>query len=212
MRFIRDHKVWTALISLAFGCVIVTLSAHAVILREAAQLWIVSDSLEKPTNAIVVLDGWFDQRARAAAALYKLGYGRDILILHAKLENGSPDKGKSSPIMAELSRALLINLGVPEGAVIDVPGQASSTYEEAEFVSNLIRVTGAKSLIIPTNLFHTRRVKWTYNKLFHDKGIKVTVRPILPLTYSPETWWQSGQGRSEFAWEILAYLYYRIRY
>lgn len=212
MRFIRYHKVLTAIISLVFGCVVVTLAATPVVLQEAADLWIVSDALDTPADAIVVLGGGFDRRPHAAADLYKRGLGREIWITHAASAASSPKNVRSSPSTEELTRALLINLGVPEAAIVDVPGEASSTYKEAELVSNLIGATNIKSLIIPTDPLHTFRVKWTYKKLLSDKGIKVTVRPIFQHTNSLERWWKSPQDRNYFADEVVKYIYYRIRY
>lgn len=207
MRFIRNHKVWTVLISLAVGCVVIILASYPFVLRKAADLWIVSDTLDKPADAIVVLGGGIDYRPRAAADLYKQGFGKQVWITHAKPENSAP-----GPNAAELSRIFLIKLGVPEAAIVDVPGQASSTYEEAELVSNLIRATGGKSLIIPTDLFHTFRVKWIFTKLVGDRGIKVTVRPISSGVNSPEHWWQSASAIIYFKDEVVKYLYYRLKY
>jgi uncharacterized SAM-binding protein YcdF (DUF218 family) len=165
-----------------------------------------SDSLEKPADAIVVLGGGYDRRLRAAVALYKRGMGKEIWIIHAKEQAGA------SQSEAKFSRALLVNLGMPESAMVDVPGEASSTYEETELVSHLLSATGIKSLIIPTDPFHTVRVKWAFTKLVGDRGIKVIVRPIFMNINSPGQLGEDAQSRTEFAKEVAKYLYYRIRY
>ena len=138
--------------------------------------------------------------------------GREIWITHAKGDDLSPKIGPSSPSEADLNNTLLIKLGVPYGAIVNLPGQASSTYEEAELVSSWKGTTGEKNLNIPTDPFHTLRVKWIFNKLVVAKGNKVTVRPIPSGVYSPERWWQSSDGRSYFRDEVVKYIYYQFRY
>ncbi|MFZ0845848.1 MAG: YdcF family protein [Pseudolabrys sp.] len=205
MRIIRDHKVSTALI--AVGCVVAVLARYQFVLQQAAALWIVSDALERPADAIVVLGGGLDYRPRAAADLFIQGRGAAIWITHGKMENGP-----AADEAADLTRSILVKFGVPDAAIVDIPGRASSTYEEAKLVSEWIGVAGGKTLVIPTDPFHTRRAKWILARLVAPGGNSVIVRPISPGTYSPDFWWQIAAGRTGFANEVVKYFYYRVRY
>ncbi len=207
MRLIPDRKTPAALFVLLIGIVVIVFAAHRLVLQQAAKLWIVSDPLDKPADAIVVLGGGLESRSYAAADLYRRGLGREVWITHGKSENGAPELKGADP-----TRAMLVKFGVPEAAIVDVPGQASSTYEEAKFVSNWTRIVDKRNLIIPTGPFHTHRVKWIFDKLVGLKGIKIVVRPIYSSTISPDTWWQSAEGRTDFSNEVTKYLYYRFRY
>src|SRR5215472_11685703 len=86
------------------------------LLREAADLWVVSDPLTH-ADAIVVLGGNYQTRAPAAADLYRRGLANKVLVSH-----GSD---------CESNRAALLKLGVPASAVETFGKTQKSTREEA---------------------------------------------------------------------------------
>ena len=67
-------------------------------------------------------------------------------------------------------------------------------------------------LIIPTELFSTRRVRWIFGRELRSIGAVVIVDSVPPLEYGPDDWWQHEQGVVSFQNEVLKYLYYRMKY
>jgi len=172
------------------------LAKHAALLRGAASWWVVSDCLNESADAIVVLGGGFETRPDAAADLYKRGLGNRIIVVDSE-----------NPTFEKLQK-----LGVPTAFLIKLGSDASSTYEEAFSVLNWAETNGAKDIVVPTDFFHTRRVRWIFSKVFGATGIRVKVIAINQLNYSKDDWWQYKKGWTAFQTEIIKYLFYRVKY
>src|SRR5262249_40650775 len=130
-RWVR-HAGQLALILTFFALIFaVAWAARASILRGVADLWVVSDDTDK-ADAIVVLGGGVGARPFVAADLYKRGLAQQILIANVR-----PDpvaELKIVPPETDLTRQVLIRLGVPPAAIIEFGAGVSSTYEEARAI------------------------------------------------------------------------------
>jgi len=171
--------------------------ARASILRGVADRWVISDPLER-ADGIVVLGGRIDVRPSAAADLYKRGFASRILI---------------APNQTALTRQLLLKLGVPAEAIVEFGDEVSSTYEEARAVLEWAKSSGAKSVIIPTELFPTRSVRWTFRHIVAPAGVRIIVHAIIkPPGYGVENWWKDESGLTGFKNEVIKFVYYRLKY
>ena len=74
------------------------------------------------------------------------------------------------------------------------------------------RQTRANSVIIPTEDFHPRRVRWLFRKMLAPGPATVEVEPIANPEYSTSNWWQTEAGLVTFQNEVIKYLYYRFKY
>jgi len=180
---------------------------YKVLLRDLANFWVVSDNLNKPADAIVVLGGNLETRPRAAADLYLRGMGKLILIVNP--QNGGQEMG---PTMQDRAFAEVHKLGVPTASIVSLRDGVSNTYEEARSILGWAKTNNAKTIIVPTDLFHTRRVSWIFGKELDEAGIGVNVQAIKQPNYTRANWWQNMDGRAAFISEILKYLFYRVRY
>jgi uncharacterized SAM-binding protein YcdF (DUF218 family) len=182
--------------------VAVAWTARASILRGMAERWAISDPLER-ADGIVVLGGRTDVRASAAADLYKRGFASRILLA----------KTMRDPLETTVTRKLLLKLGVPAEAIVEFGDKLSSTYEEARAVLEWAKSSGAKSVIIPTELFPTRRVRWTFRHEVAPAGVRIIVHAIIkPPGYEVENWWKKESGLIDFRNEVIKFVYYRLRY
>jgi uncharacterized SAM-binding protein YcdF (DUF218 family) len=182
---------------------------HAQILRQLAGWWVVSDDLAH-ADAIVVLGGDLDVRPFAAAALYKRGFADKVLLSNVLM--GRAERLGLIPSHTELNRELLLKLGVPETAIMTVGKDNSNTFEEAEAVRAWSLQSGAKSVIVPTELFAARRTRWIFDRQLNRSGVAVIVRPFPPSEYRLWDWWRNRHGLIDFNNEVLKYLYYRAEY
>jgi len=179
------------------------------LLRGLAGWWIVDDPLVK-ADAIVVLGGGLDTRPFLAARLFSNGYAPKILVMNAKI-SPSQELGITVP-EAELTKQILTRQAVPSECIVTIGNQVSSTYEEAMAVHDWLKISGARRIIVPTDLFHTRRVSWLFRKKLKDSHAEVCVTSIQCPRYAPSNWWQHEEGLVNFQNEVIKSIFYRLRY
>lgn len=196
-------------LAILLGCLIVAWSERDLLLRDVAELWVVSDHVA-PADAIAVLGGGLDVRPFLAAELYKNGLAKIILVADAKL--GPVDRLGILPSHSELNRKVLIKLGVPQQVVIGFGHEVSNTFEESQALAVWAKGAGAHSIIIPTELFPSRRQRWILNRELAPVGGHVLIDAHDPLDYTINDWWRHEQGVIDFQNEVMKYLYYRLRY
>jgi uncharacterized SAM-binding protein YcdF (DUF218 family) len=184
-------------------------AARTSILRESAVLWTVSDPLER-ADAIAVLGGGVDLRPFLAADLYKKGLAHKILVANVKL---SPiEKLGIVPRHTDLNREVLLKLGVPQEAIVGFGSDVSSTFDESRALAVWAKDTRAHTIIVPTELFPSRRQRWILNYELGPIGARAIIDAHKPLEYDIDDWWQHEEGLIDFQNEVIKYLYYRLRY
>ena len=60
------------------------------------------------------------------------------------------------------ARQVLLKLGVPETAIQMLGTNVTSTRDEALALKAWVMANNAHSVVIPTDLFHTRRARWIF--------------------------------------------------
>jgi len=182
---------------------------RAPLLTGLANAWIVNDPLAK-ADAIVVLGGGLETRPFEAARLYHDGLAPRILLMDVKL-TPTTKLGITSP-EKDLTRQVLLKQEVPDSACITVGHGVASTYDESRTVRAWLVTNHASRIIIPTDLFHTRRVRWLFHKELKGTGTTVTVRAVAPTEYSASNWWTHEEGLIAFQNEVIKDLYYHLKY
>ena len=179
------------------------------LLRGAANHWIVNDPLAK-ADVIVVLGGGLETRPLEAARLYHQGLAPKILLMNPK--PAPTEELGLTAAEVETARQVLLKKDVPASAIALTGDKVSSTYEESVAVRNWARTNGVKRVIIPTDIFHTRRVRWLFGKQLGPSGIQVEVEAVPAREYTAADWWQHEQGVVAFQNEVLKWAYYRLKY
>jgi uncharacterized SAM-binding protein YcdF (DUF218 family) len=119
--------------------------------------------------------------------------------------------GVTLPEKEQTHRILLSN-NVPESAMTVIGSNVANTYDESRAVRAWIEKSGAKSIVIPTDPFHTRRVRWIFSKELRGTKTEIHVVAIDPLRYRINDWWRHEEGLIAFQNEVIKYLYYRWEY
>src|SRR5258707_1291703 len=144
--------------------------SRGVLFRVVADFWIVSDAVS-PAEAVAVLGGGLKTRSFAAADYYRKGLVRKILV--------SNERPVQSETLEDTSiRSVLIELGVTDTAIELFGAELSSTYEEAVALREWALRTHAHRLIVPTEPFSSRRVRWGFERELAGTGTQVQV-PVL---------------------------------
>src|SRR5262249_34423551 len=109
------------------------------------------------------------------------------------------------------NRAVLLKLGVPEDAIEIFGSNLRNTYDEVLALRDWAARNGARSLIVPTEFFTARRVRWMLHRAFDD-NVQIQVAALDPPDFGRANWWQHNEGIIDFQNEILKYFYYRVKY
>ena len=196
---------------LILGCVLLLVGYvfRAPLLTGLAEAWVINDPVAK-ADAIVVLGGGPETRPFAAARLYRNGVAP--MVIYTDVRPGPAEELGITPREAELTHRILLSNGVPETAMTLIGTNVASTYDESRAVRAWIEKSGAKSIIIPTDPFHTRRVRWIFRKELRGTETAIHVVPVNPVRYRADDWWHHEEGVTAFQNEIIKYLYYRFEY
>jgi uncharacterized SAM-binding protein YcdF (DUF218 family) len=205
MRFRRAALV-TATLAVLLALVWI---AREPLLAGAAMAWMETDELHE-ADAIVVLGGGLDTRPFVAAELYKRGLASRILIASPRLT--ASEKLGIFARHVDANRAVLAKLGVPAEAVSLIGNDLANTYEEARALRRWAAATGAKHVIVPTEIFQTRRTRWVIGRELASVGARVSVHAITPRDFDGSNWWRHEPGIINFQNEVLKYAYYRFKY
>jgi uncharacterized SAM-binding protein YcdF (DUF218 family) len=206
-------KQWIRRLTLGLlvaACLGVALACFRVsILTGLAQAWVVNDPVSK-ADAIVILGGGLENRPFAAAKLFHDGAAPRILYMNVKLTPAEELGVTMSE--GEVTHRILLNKGVPDTAMTMIGSGVASTYDESKAVEAWIEKSGAKSIIITTDVFHTRRVRWLFGKELRSTKAEIHVVAVDPRRYKITDWWQHEEGVIAFQNEIIKFLYYRLKY
>lgn len=183
--------------------------ARAPLLTGVAKAWVVDEPVTN-ADAIVVLGGRPDIRAVEAARLYQRGLAPLILYMQVKL-TPTAEMGITAS-EADITRRVLLSNNVPETAMQAIGNGVTSTYDESCVVRAWVDKTGAKSLVIPTDLFHTRRVRWVFRKQLKGSGAKACLHAVQPKEYAVNDWWKTPEGFLAFQSEVVKSIYYLSRH
>ena len=195
-----------------FASALVVLAIIAFIFRNTwlegmGNFLIKTDPPEK-VDVAVVLGGAPLARGKAAAKLYHQGFIPRLITVGATVPEVIKvlDLNTSS---AELTQQVLLDEGVDSSKIFVLP-LGTSTWEEAQAIVNYAQDSQYTHIMIISSNFHTRRVKWVYNKLFQDTNIEVRICGAPGIGYREDSWWNYENGLLFVNSEYLKLLYYRL--
>ncbi len=157
-----------------------------------------------PSDAIVVLAGSHTgNRMEEAARIYKRGMGKVIVFSGYTIYPGID----SHVGMKQYA----IKLGIPEDKIISQKATGEiSTWGEAVFNLEQLRSLKAKSFILVTSSFHSRRSYRVYERAIKKLNMNITLRvqpapdPKVPIP----GWWKLRSGQKYVFIEYIKTLYY----
>jgi hypothetical protein len=179
------------------------------LLRNAADLWIISDPVTH-ADAAVVLGGGLDDRPFAAAELYHKGLVNKVLV--SQVEEDRAAMIGAIQGHTESNRQVLLKLGVPIAAIETFGKENKTTKDEALALRKWTDNHAVSAVIIPIEIFNTRRLRWIFRHEFVGKNVRIEIESIEPSRYSRSAWWKTSEGVISFQNEFLKYVYYRLIY
>lgn len=154
----------------------------------------------RKAQAIVVLGGDdFGTRIIKAAQLAEAGYGPYVLV-------SGPESllGHTSDDTIEYAR----RKGFPDSLFRALPNDTDSTRSEAQFLGRYFRAHGIRKILLVTSNFHTSRAAWLMRH--ENPGLEVDAVPAPDPNFTPQTWWNSRNGKKTFLLEWMKTVATRI--
>jgi uncharacterized SAM-binding protein YcdF (DUF218 family) len=151
-------------------------------------LLVITDPLVK-TDGVAILSGGGIERYEEGARIYKEKLAKYYILT----ETGETVPKYGGSYTAELKQQV-IDLGIPEGAIMVTEQHASSTLEEAGALKKLLRSVNFKTCTVVTDPYHTFRTRLIFQRVFKNSGITIYVRPVRGHWYHSNTWFLSITG------------------
>lgn len=183
--------------------------SRAPLLRALAWCWIVDEPVGS-ADAILVLGGGVQNRPFAAARLHREGRAPRVVLF--RVAPSPTTEIGLTPTEQELARRVLVRSGVPQDRLVEIGNDVASSHDEVVAVRDWVRRSGVRRLVIPTDPFHTRRVRWLYRKELEGTGVSVTVTVAHHPKYRPTDWWRHEEGLIDFQNELVKFAYYLVKY
>ena len=163
-------------------------------------------------DAIVVLSGssTFRERIAHAARLYKKGVAARIILTNDNQQGGWSNELERNPFFFERARTQLFEAGIPEDAVEVLLEPVTGTHDEAVLLQSYCERHNFDSLLIVTSPYHSRRARWTFNRVLGSRGIEIGIDPVEVDKNSVATWWLRPSGLKTVPLEYVKLLYYRV--
>jgi len=204
----RRRRIALALAGMVAALAVSAWLARKPLLRTTADLWIVGDD-PAPADAVAVFGGGLEVRPFAAADYYRRGLVGKILI--SNIGAKPSEQLGVLPSHVEQNRRVLLKLGVPASAIEPFGENLANTFEEASALRDWAARAGARRVIVPTEIFSARRLRWTLRRVLRDTA-EVRVTALTPYDYDRNDWWKHESGIITFQNEVIKYLYYRVKY
>jgi uncharacterized SAM-binding protein YcdF (DUF218 family) len=80
-------------------------------------------------------------------------------------------------------------------SLVEPPWRSRSTFEDAVVTLEVARQIGARSILLVTSPYHTRRAHWLFSRLLTGTGIRLGVYPSAAFYMDYEHWWSNRHGR-----------------
>lgn len=139
-------------------------------------------------DAVLALGGGAEQRPFAAAAIYKKGLTKVLLVPQTKIKTAQAEGiGENESVRY---RRIWKSLGVTESDIEALPGAADSTRDEARLLKIWLENNPEKTVGVITHTCHTRRARMLFVRILGSDGHRVHFFGIPPDEFREEGWWK----------------------
>lgn len=155
-------------------------------------------------DALVVMAGSMNERLPVAARLFLEGVAPRILLTNDGIFSAWSAERQRNLYSIEWAEAELMNMRVPQDAIIKLPFSSSGSIFDALHCRKEILSRGIRSIVIVTSDYHTRRSLWIFERVLRDQPVAIGVEPaVSAVSTSPDL-----PKLLELSREALKLLYY----
>ena len=159
------------------------------------------DPLQK-ADALFVFAGTLAERPFEAADLYREGYAPRIVVTRATVDQATfqlEKRGVRIPTQYDLSKDVLLQLGVPPGALVMPSFVHDNTGEEARTLRELALEHKWRRVILVSSKYHLRRLTLAARRALRGTGVEVIPRGSRYDESVPDRWWTR---RRDIRWVV----------
>jgi uncharacterized SAM-binding protein YcdF (DUF218 family) len=195
-----------------FVLIVSTVATVLAFIPYAGQYLAAEDHLQR-ADIIVVLAGGRAERWLEAVELHREGWAPKILLSPGRIEPAEDElrrRGISFPRSSDLIRGAILQLGIPQDALIMMPGSLDNTAQEASTARQIALDAGWRRLLVVTSKYHARRTRFAFEREFRGTPVTIAVRTSRYDPSTPARWWRN---RSDLRWvtsELQKLLVYRV--
>lgn len=184
--------------------VVVLVVFHQVWLSALGDFLVARDELRQ-ADVIVVLAGNSPYRVQHAAELYRAGWAPRVLVSNELVLS----HGVEASWLA-LRQAGLVQIDVPDEALLALEPVAQSTHHEAITSRDLMLRHGWRSAILVTDPFHMRRALLAFRGAWQPAGLELIASPAENSKYTVSGWWRDPNKATRVIQEYVKYPYYLL--
>ncbi len=184
------------------------------LLRRPMMRWLGAGLIKEDTlqqsDAIFILSGNPEARAKQAASLYRSGYAKRLVCTGESI----PELLESFDLNVrecDLTKIKLLEFRVPETAIALLP-MGTSTREECDAILAYCKNNSLKKIIVLSDRFHTARMQYAFRKQFEAAGIELCISGAPSISYNESKWWAKENGLIMVNNEYIKLMYYWITY
>lgn len=165
-------------------------------------------TLPQKSDYVFVLLGNSETRPFIAAALYKCGLAKQVLVAQLQpiyhLNFQQPED--------IVTTDALVAQDVLRNDIIFLEHRCASTIDEIIALSKFLKSHPSASVTIVTSDFHTRRTRWTTQQVLKEAAGRCSfvAAPVDGIT--ADNWWQSEEGFALYVTEGLKLFAYFVQY
>ena len=162
-----------------------------VFLLLAVMVWLllgyylqVEDELHE-VDAVVVISGGGLERIQKGVDLMQEGYAPYLILSGAAYDAGTSN--------AASMQQYALAKGIPSFQLL-LEEQAQNTYQNANYVKQLLEQYQLRDIILVTSAYHQRRAYHTFRKILGDQA-EILNAPAEPEYWQRSSWWKDQKAR-----------------
>lgn len=159
------------------------------------------DPLQK-ADALFVFAGTLAERPLEAADLFREGYAPWIVVTRATIDQATfqlEKRGVRIPTQYDLSKEILLQLGVPAHVLVTPSFIHDNTGEEARTLRELALAHQWRRVILVSSKYHLRRLTLAARRALRGTNVEVIARGSRYDESVPDQWWTS---RRDIRWVV----------
>ena len=188
----KPRRRWWRWPAVLVACGMIVYLLTPPILRSAGQWLDVGEDLKAPVDYVYVLGGEASTRPFLAAAIYRAGYASTVLLPETKPLPA--DDGEEIEPHHSLMGAVLLSRGVPDSAIICLPGPVDSTEDEARALAKFLESNPNLTVAVVTSNFHTRRTRLVFRRILTENRSQLHFISCPTDGFGAENWWKYKEG------------------
>lgn len=161
---------------------------HTIWMSALGAYLIHADPPQHADYAVVLAGDFYGHRIIEGAELVRQGFVQKALI--------SGPKGCYGVAESELAVNFAVKQGYPANYFVPFPHSATSTREESRVVVPELRRLGARSFLLVTSNYHTRRAAGYFRQV--DDGLEMHVIAVPDEHFRPDSWWRDRESQKIF--------------